>query len=214
MGLTGRARVAVASGDAPEGDGRSDLPPGQRQLETLKVKHYGRIPTADPARWTMQFSGERADGGHADEIGRLLATELDEMPRVTVRTGLHCASGWSVLGLVWEGIPASALLERFPPPPGTLGVLAYAEYGYSTNVALADLMEPTTLVATHLDGVPLPAEHGFPARLVVPHLYAHKSPKWFRGWEYLRTQRRGFWEERGYHVGGDPWLEQRYSYTE
>ena len=49
---------------------------------------------------------------------------------------------------------------------------------------------------------------------MVPHLFGHKSPKWFRGWEYLTTTRRGFWDERGYHVIGDPWAEQRYAYQE
>ena len=57
-------------------------------------------------------------------------------------------------------------------------------------------------------------EHGFPVRLVVPHLYAWKGPKWVRGVEYMTADRRGFWEERGYHNIGDPWAEQRYSYQE
>jgi len=50
--------------------------------------------------------------------------------------------------------------------------------------------------------------------VVVPHLYAWKGPKWVRGFEYLTEDRRGFWEERGYHNVGDPWAEQRYSYQE
>jgi DMSO/TMAO reductase YedYZ molybdopterin-dependent catalytic subunit len=49
---------------------------------------------------------------------------------------------------------------------------------------------------------------------VVPHLYAWKGPKWVRGVEYMTADRRGFWEERGYHNVGDPWREQRYSYQE
>ena len=48
----------------------------------------------------------------------------------------------------------------------------------------------------------------------MPHLYAWKGPKWVRGLEYLTADRRGFWEEHGYHNVGDPWLEQRYSYQE
>ena len=64
------------------------------------------------------------------------------------------------------------------------------------------------------DGELLTAEHGFPLRLIVPHLYAWKGPKWVRGIEYMTADRRGFWEERGYHNIGDPWKEQRYSYQE
>ncbi len=51
-------------------------------------------------------------------------------------------------------------------------------------------------------------------RMVVPHLYAWKSVKWARGIEYMVGNRRGFWEERGYHTTADPWREQRYSYQE
>jgi DMSO/TMAO reductase YedYZ molybdopterin-dependent catalytic subunit len=190
------------------------LPPGQRLLPALKVKHYGRVPRADAAGWTMVFSAGAAGSAPATELGRITAAELAGLPQRQVEVDLHCASGWSAQGIGWGGVPASVLLERFPPPPGTVGVMAYAEYGYSTNVRIADLLEPTTLLATGLDGAPLPPEHGFPVRLVVPHLYAHKSPKWFRGWEYLVELRRGFWEERGYHLVGNPWAEERYSYLE
>ncbi|HEY6796951.1 MAG TPA: molybdopterin-dependent oxidoreductase [Kineosporiaceae bacterium] len=191
------------------------LPPGQRLVPALKVKHYGRVPQASPDRWTMVFT---ASGTHpADppqELGRVTAAALAELPQRRTEVDLHCASGWTAQGIVWEGVPASALLELFPPPSGTVGVMAYAEYGYSTNVRVADLLQPTTLLATRLNGAALPPEHGFPVRLVVPHLYAHKSPKWFRGWEYLSVLRRGFWEERGYHLIGNPWAEERYSYLE
>ncbi|MFF1342218.1 molybdopterin-dependent oxidoreductase [Streptomyces sp. NPDC058290] len=68
--------------------------------------------------------------------------------------------------------------------------------------------------ATHHDGEPLTAEHGFPLRLVVPHLYGYKGPKWLRGIEYMTQDRRGFWEERGYRNIADPWAGQRHSYQE
>ena len=64
------------------------------------------------------------------------------------------------------------------------------------------------------NGTELPPEHGAPVRLVIPHLYGYKSVKWFRGWEYLYAPRRGFWEERGYHIVGDVWTGRRYSYEE
>jgi len=78
-------------------------------------------------------------------------------------------------------------------------------------VPLADLMRPTTLFALKHNGEPLPLDHGFPVRLVVPHLYAWKSVKWVRGLEFLQRDAPGFWERNGYHVYGDPFREQRYS---
>ncbi|MFB8134434.1 molybdopterin-dependent oxidoreductase [Streptomyces mirabilis] len=109
-------------------------------------------------------------------------------------------------------------VPRFRPERWNLRVfgatLAWAEYGYAANLRLRDFTAPETLLATHHNGELLTAEHGFPLRLVVPHLYGYKSPKWLRGIEYLTEDRRGFWEARGYHNVGDPWKEQRYSHQE
>jgi DMSO/TMAO reductase YedYZ molybdopterin-dependent catalytic subunit len=92
--------------------------------------------------------------------------------------------------------------------------MVWAEYGYSANLRMTDFLAKTTLLATRRDGDPLTPDHGAPLRMVVPHLYAWKSVKWVRAIEYLTVDRRGFWEERGYHNVADPWREQRYSYQE
>ena len=92
--------------------------------------------------------------------------------------------------------------------------MVWAEYGYSAKSAHRGPRAETTIFATGRGGVQLTPEHGFPLRLVVPHLYAWKGPKWVRAIEYLTADQRGFWEERGYHNIGDPWQEQRYSYQE
>ena len=192
------------------------LPPGQTLAPALKVKHYGRVPSADRQGWTLTFTtgGDVQDGRLAHEVGRPGVNALDAMPQTRVIADFHCASGWSARDLIWAGVGAAAIVERFPPPAATVGVLVYAEYGYCSNLRLSDLLAPSTLVAMWLNDAPLSPEHGFPVRLVVPHLFGHKSVKWLRGWEYLTTPRRGFWEERGYHVLGDPWSGQRYSYQE
>ena len=193
-------------------DGSTPLPPGQHLVSAPKVRHYGPVPRVGARPWSMIFSVDQAGGG--ETLGRLTVAELAELEGAEVDGDLHCASGWSAQSLAWSGVPTAVLVDRFPPPPGTVGVLVYGEYGYSANVRLEDLLRPSSLVATGLDGRPLAPEHGFPVRLVVPHLYSWKSAKWFRGWEYLTAQRRGFWEERGYHLHGDPWAEERYSYLE
>jgi DMSO/TMAO reductase YedYZ molybdopterin-dependent catalytic subunit len=60
------------------------------------------------------------------------------------------------------------------------------------------------------EGEPLPAEHGGPARLLVPHLYFWKSAKWIQRIDVFDRDIAGFWEQLGYHDRGDPWREQRY----
>ena len=93
-------------------------------------------------------------------------------------------------------------------------MLVFAEYGYSATVRLEDLVSARTLLATHRDDEELSDERGGPLRLIVPHLYSWRGPKWLRGWNYLTEVERGFWEERGYHLRGDAWREERYSYQE
>jgi DMSO/TMAO reductase YedYZ molybdopterin-dependent catalytic subunit len=92
--------------------------------------------------------------------------------------------------------------------------MIWAEFGYSANVRIADFAAADTVLAAHRDGAGLSPEHGHPLRLVIPSLYALKSVKWVRAIEYLAKDRRGFWEELGYHNTADPWREQRYSYQE
>ncbi len=82
--------------------------------------------------------------------------------------------------------------------------------GWNTNLPLEDFLGEDCLVATLHDGEPLTAEHGGPARLIVPRLYAWKSAKWISGIELMREDRLGFWEANGYHRRGDPWQEERY----
>jgi DMSO/TMAO reductase YedYZ molybdopterin-dependent catalytic subunit len=66
------------------------------------------------------------------------------------------------------------------------------------------------MVTYAFDGEPLAPDHGYPVRLVIPHLYFWKSTKWLRALELVAEDRPGFWEQNGYHMYGDPWREQRF----
>ncbi|UGQ13438.1 molybdopterin-dependent oxidoreductase [Yinghuangia sp. ASG 101] len=197
---------------ASDRDG-GELPPGQRRVRGWPVSHYGPVPTFRPDRWDLRVYGATADAGARawswPEFGSSPA-----LPRVTVVADLHCAAGVTSTGHEWFGVPAAALLELVPPAASVTHVMAWAEYGYSATLRLEDFAAATTVLATHHGGEVLTAEHGFPLRLVVPHLYGYKSAKWLRAVEYLSEERRGFWEERGYHPVGDPWRAQRYAHGE
>jgi len=186
------------------------LPPGQREQHNWPVLHYGPVPRFKPDRWDLQVYGATASGGkYAWDY-----QAFNELPTHTVTADFHCVTKFSILGGEWTGVLASTLLELAPPAQDAAYALVCAEYGYSANLRIEDLRHEGAIFATHRDGEPLTAEHGFPLRLIVPHLYAWKGPKWVRAVEYLTEDKRGFWEERGYHNIGDPWQEQRYSYQE
>ncbi|WP_414641042.1 sulfite oxidase-like oxidoreductase [Actinospica sp.] len=186
------------------------LPPGQRAQTQWPVLHYGPVPRFKPERWDLQVYGATVDGTKQSwDYG-----EFHALPTAEVSGDMHCVTKFSLVGNSWSGVLARTILELAPPAPEATHAMIWAEYGYSANLRIEDLAADATILATHRGGVELTPDHGFPLRLVVPHLYAWKGPKWVRAIEYLTADRRGFWEERGYHNTGDPWHEQRYSYQE
>ena len=66
------------------------------------------------------------------------------------------------------------------------------------------------LIAFEVDGQPLSREHGGPARMITPQLYAWKGAKFVKSITFLEEDRLGFWEVRGYSNTADPWTEERY----
>jgi DMSO/TMAO reductase YedYZ molybdopterin-dependent catalytic subunit len=180
------------------------LPPGQ--IETVKwpVLHYGNVPRVDVARWSFRVFGE------VERPFEISWQEFSALERRDVLCDIHCVTHWSRYDNVFTGVPVQALLERAVVRPGATHALVHAEQDFTTNLPLADLLKPENLVATHHGGEPLSAEHGGPARLLVPHLYFWKSAKWVRGIELMDGDFPGFWEQNGYHMRGDPWTEERY----
>jgi DMSO/TMAO reductase YedYZ molybdopterin-dependent catalytic subunit len=184
------------------------LPPGQRLVAEPPVMHYGRIPDRDLASWTLTIGGATASG---DEHVVPIAA-LRDLEQVSAVHDMHCATRWTATGVTWGGVRARDLVELAPPAAEVGEALVFAEFGYAANVLLADLLAEA-LVVTHRDGAPLTPERGAPLRLVIPHLYTWKGPKWLRGWNYLLPHEpdQGFWEQRGYHHRGHAWHEERFA---
>jgi DMSO/TMAO reductase YedYZ molybdopterin-dependent catalytic subunit len=210
-GAAGRSRRKGASEDQPTAasPGRG-LPPGQYVPAGWPVLHYGPVPAFKPDTWDLRMTGATESG----QEHRWNWAELDVLPRTRVVADFHCVTKFTVQGISWEGVAAAELLRAARPADAVTHVMIWADFGYSANLPIGDFAADDTLFATHRDGVKLTPEHGYPLRLVVPSRYAWKSVKWVRAVEYLTGDRRGFWEERGYHNTADPWREQRYSYQE
>jgi DMSO/TMAO reductase YedYZ molybdopterin-dependent catalytic subunit len=180
------------------------LPPGQSLTLKWPVLQYGSVPRFDPERWDFRVYGM------IESPVRWSWAEFNALPRVKRHSDFHCVTRWSRFDNDWEGVSFRELLGRVKLKAGVSHVLVHAEQGYTANVPLADLDREEVLFATHHDGQPLSADHGYPLRLIVPHLYAWKSVKWVRGIEFLDHDEAGFWERNGYHMYGDPFKEQRF----
>jgi DMSO/TMAO reductase YedYZ molybdopterin-dependent catalytic subunit len=185
----------------PEGD-PSRLPPGQYETRDFPVLSAGPTPHTPLDEWSFTIHGA------VDEPVSWTWEELNALDQETVTRDIHCVTKWSKFDTVWTGVAIDTLLQDVSTSAEY--VVAFSDGGYTTNVPLADLTDGQAWVATQFGGEPLEAEHGGPARLLVPHLYFWKSAKWVRGLELREDDEPGFWETYGYHNYGDPWKEQRY----
>jgi DMSO/TMAO reductase YedYZ molybdopterin-dependent catalytic subunit len=186
------------------------LPPGQRLTPALRPVSYGRVPRIDLATWSLRIGGDTL---HAAPLS-LSWADFMSLPRTVVLADHHCVSRRTTQGLRWSGVAARTIIDLLPPADDVEHALVSASRGYSSSIRLEDLASPRAVFATHLDGEPLLPEHGWPLRLVLPHLYGWKGPKWVGALDYQRFPERGFWEQRGYHLTGDVWREERFAYQE
>ena len=184
------------------------VPPGQRVTRGWPVLHEGGIPRFDPASWTFTI------GGAVERPLELSYDEVMTLDHIELRSDFHCVTGWSKLDNVWAGVRARTVLQLATPKSDASHVVVHGDHGYTVNVPLPVLLEDDAILAWRHNGRDLEPKHGWPLRLVVPKLYAWKSVKWVRGFEVLTSDRRGFWEVRGYHNRADPWFEERYSFQE
>ncbi|SCG36583.1 MULTISPECIES: sulfite oxidase-like oxidoreductase [Micromonospora] len=178
------------------------LPPGQYLTEDFPVLSAGPTPRVPLDRWEFVLATETGD-----EF-RWSWAELMDLPQETPTVDIHCVTRWSKFGTSWQGVSLDVLLDGVDTAADYAQAHSYG--GYTTNLPLDDLRDGQAWLVHGYDGEPLPAEHGGPARLLVPHLYFWKSAKWVRGLRLTVEDEPGFWETAGYHDYGDPWREQRY----
>jgi DMSO/TMAO reductase YedYZ molybdopterin-dependent catalytic subunit len=185
------------------------VPPGQSRTRKWPVLDAAGPPRIDLSRWRLRM------WGLTEREVDLSWKEFESLPRVKVFADFHCVTRWSRLGNLWEGVSTRHLVELAGGlKPEARYVLAHAyDYGWTTNLPVEEFLSEDALVAIRHDGEPLTLEHGAPARLIVPRLYAWKSAKWVGGFEFLGEDRAGFWERNGYHMNGDPWKEERFGWS-
>jgi len=191
------------------------LPPGQSLTLKFPVLHYGPIPAFNPTDWDFRVWGEIA------EEQSWSWDEFNQLPRTKLKMDIHCVTRWSKFDTEWEGISVKTLVDAglIKIKPNTTHVMQHAEYGFTVNLPLEVILQDNFLMATHFNGKPLDPDHGYPLRGVVGHIpaqselespYLWKGAKWLRGLEFMPRDRRGFWEQAGYHNRADVWKEERF----
>ena len=196
---------------SPGADGIEDhnldparVPPGQYLTDRFPVLHAGFVPDVDLTTWEFTVEG-------LVSAGRAWSwDDFCSLDRASLTADIHCVTKWSKLDTEWAGVPIRAVWDLIEPGPSATHVLVNAYHGFTANLPIGDFLRPGNLFAYEFAGQPLEPEHGYPLRLVVPHLYFWKSVKWVTGFTVLDDDQPGFWERNGYHMYGDPFREQRF----
>jgi DMSO/TMAO reductase YedYZ molybdopterin-dependent catalytic subunit len=179
-------------------------PPGQYTTEKFPVLTYGVTPKISLSEWRLKI------WGLVDENIAFTWEQFMKLPQTKLQADFHCVTTWSRYGDVWEGVLYKDLHTALKVREEARFVMQHAYGGYTTNLPLKWMLEEDVLFAHTFNGKPLEAEHGGPMRVFTPRRYAWKGAKWVSGLEFLKADRRGFWEQNGYSNTADPWNEERY----
>jgi DMSO/TMAO reductase YedYZ molybdopterin-dependent catalytic subunit len=181
------------------------LPPGQKLTTGFPVLDLGIKPEIALKDWTLTIDGL------VENPAVLSWDQFHDLPQVADVSDFHCVTTWSKYDCHWAGVALTTLYELVKPRAEARHVYFTSYDGYSTNVSLEKCLDDDTLVATSFNGAPVTLEHGGPARVIIPKLYAWKGAKFVKAITFLAEDKLGFWEVRGYSNTADPWTEDRYA---
>ncbi len=153
-------------------------------------------PTVDGKSWNLAVDGQ------VEHPFTLSYQEVLALPMQKQYESMMCISndvgGPYMSNALWAGVPLVDLLQRAGVKPGASKVVFHAVDNYTDSIHLSKALEPTTLMAVYMNGVPVPENHGFPARMLVPGIYGMKHCKWLTRIEVVNYDYRGYWQQRGW----------------
>src|SRR5436189_1255822 len=188
-------RIATFSYDGTQYKGRIVQPITPNDLFYCVTKNV-IDPRVNVDLWHLEVTGlvqNRAAWRFQDLLG---------FPAVEQETTLMCISNGLDAGLisnaVWKGFPLRDLLDQASPFSNAARVRLHGVDNYTDTILLEKAMEPTTLLAYEMNGVPLPHRHGYPLRVIVPGYFGEKHVKWLTRIEVTDANAKGFYETQGW----------------
>jgi DMSO/TMAO reductase YedYZ molybdopterin-dependent catalytic subunit len=154
-------------------------------------------PTVDASRWSLKV------GGLVDRSVSLTLDQLKALPARQQYTTLECISnnvgGPQISTGDWKGVSLRDLVAMAGPQTAAAWVAFKASDGYTESLSMSFVQStPEILIAYELNGAPLPSQHGFPARILIPGHYGMKGPKWLEGIDLVDSEVKGYWEQQGW----------------
>src|SRR5438270_2613021 len=182
---------------APE-SGTGCISPAVTPVQNFYVvsKNFGD-PVVDGRTWQLRV------GGLVDRSLNLSLSELRALPSIEEYVTLACISnnvGGDLMSTgYFRGVRLRDLLSMASPQPQGTWVAFRARDGYTESLPMSLVQgAPEVLVAYDLGGAPLPMNHGFPARVLIPGHYGMKGPKWLDSIDVVNQEARGYWEQQGW----------------
>lgn len=194
------ARTSVTIPDGAELDIPGISPLFTPNADFYRVDTALTVPTVDPASWRLVIDGM------VDKRVELSFDELVEMGLDEYAITLTCVSnvvGGDLVGnAMWLGVPIRDVLRLAGPQTDADMVLSRSVDGYTASTPLSALTDAgrDAILAVGMNGQPLPLEHGFPVRMVVPGLYGYVSAtKWVTELKVTTFEKdEAYWTPRGY----------------
>ncbi len=181
-----------------------ELPPGQRDIPYFVIYRILGQPTIDIDNWRFTITGL---------VKRSISLDYDTLLKMIDKRytrDFHCVTGWTVRDVYWEGVSMKKLIDMAEPLDNARWAYIKSADGYTTVVPFEDIYSDDAILALKMNGEPLQPEHGYPARIFIPHLYGWKSAKWVVEIELIDRYRDGYWEALGYHERGYVWKDERF----
>ena len=122
----------------------------------------------------------------------------DQTEFVTLECIGNPVGGDAIGNALWEGVTLKKIIERSVPRKGVVKTVFYAEDGYSDSIPYSLSLSEDVFLAYKMNGAPLPRDHGYPLRAIVPGIYGMKHVKWLSRIDLVNYDFKGYWEEKGW----------------
>ena len=175
----------------------------------IVTKNAVQDPIVDAATWRLIIDGEVNNPVQVD-YRTLLA-----LPPVELTKTLECISNFTagcsltsfgcdlISTARWKGTRLSDVLDLAGGlKSSAVGLAILSTDEFSAGLTVDVIQDPETLIVYEMNGQPLPREHGFPARLLVPGRYGMKNPKWLAGIRAMNQEYAGWYEQRNWNKDG------------
>ena len=154
------------------------------------------IKSVDVNHWSLPITGL------VEKPLRLSYADFLKRPSVEKMVTLQCidneVAGELMSNAVWKGVSLASLLQEARPSSIVQDVVFHGADDYSDSIPLERALNYDVFLAYQMNGVPLPKEHGFPLRAVVPGLYGIKNVKWLTKIELVGRDYLGYWQKKGW----------------